>query len=52
MKSILLKNLESKQFGNEIWPVHVILKKKIFCQKSFTKNMTWKLIPNLFSFSV
>ena len=39
MKPILLKNLESKQFGNEIWPVYVILQKKTFCQKFFMKNV-------------
>ena len=35
MKHILLNNLESKktQFGNEIWPVYVILKKKDFYPK-------------------
>ena len=45
--TILLKNLENKQFGNEIWPVHVILQQKTFCQKSFMENVTWELIPNL-----
>ena len=39
MKPILLKNMESKQFGNEIWLVHVILQKKTFRQKFFMKNM-------------
>ena len=36
-KHILLNNLGSKQSGNEIWPVYVILQKKIFYQKFFEK---------------
>ena len=48
MKPILLKNLESKQCGDKIWPVYVILPKKTSCQKTFMKNVAWKLIPNLF----
>ena len=30
---ILLNNLGSKQSDNEIWPVYIILQKKIFYQK-------------------
>ena len=33
MKHVLLNNLGSKQSGNEIWPVYVILQNKIFDQQ-------------------
>ena len=37
MKRILLNNLGSKQSGNEIWPVYVILQKKSVHQKILQK---------------
>ena len=36
-KHILLNNLESKQSGNEIWPVYVMLQSKIFLSKNSVK---------------
>ena len=37
-KRTLLKNLGSKQRGNEIWPVYVVtLQNKYFYQKTFEK---------------
>ena len=41
-KHILLNKLGSKQSGNEIWPVYVILQNKIFYQK-----IIWKIVPGL-----
>ena len=32
-RNILLNNLGSKQSGNEIWPVYVVLQNNFFCQK-------------------
>ena len=47
-KHILLNNLESKQSGNEIWPVYVMLQSKIFLSKNSVKYVAWKLVPGPF----
>ena len=41
---------EVKKSGNETWPIYVILQKKLFHQKNYSKNVAWKLIPGLFDF--
>ena len=49
-QEILVINLGSKQFDNEIWPVYVILQTKIFYQKNSTTNVTWQLVPGTLVF--
>ena len=44
-QEILVINLGSKQFDNEIWPVYLILQTKIFYRKNSTTNVAWKLVP-------
>ena len=46
-KYVSLNNLRSKQSVNDIWPISVILQKKIL-SKSFTKATTQKLVPGPF----
>ena len=46
-KYLLRNNLGTKQSGDDIWPVYVLLQKKLFSSKHI-KNMAWRLVPDPF----